>query len=121
MTTNINLEAELSRVLLTLCARVFPDVAPEGTQAPYVVWHQYGGTAPIYTEGELLERRNSFVQINAWAQSRAQANTLSLDIEQALVANQLLQAQPLNAISTLYDEDTTLRGSMQDFSLWMAR
>ncbi len=119
--STLNLETELVAVLQPLCPRVFPDVAPEGTQEPYIVWHQYGGAAPMYVEGQMVDRRNCYVQINVWHASRMVCNQLSLDIEAALVAHPLLQAQPLNALSAAYDEDVALRGSMQDFSVWALR
>ena len=119
--STLTLETELVAVLQPLCARVFPDVAPEGTEVPYVVWHQYGGAAPMYTEGAMADRRNCYLQINVWHPSRAVCNQLSLDIEATLVAPPLFQAQPLNALSSTYDEDQNMRGSMQDFSLWAVR
>jgi hypothetical protein len=119
--STLTLETELYNVLSALCPRVFPDVAPEGTPEPYVVWHQYGGQAPMYVEGVMADRRNCYVQINVWHESRSVCNQLSLDIEAALVAHQAMQAQPLNAISATFDEDVSLRGAMQDFSLWVVR
>lgn len=119
--STLTLETELVAVLQPLCARVFPDVAPEGTETPYVVWHQYGGAAVMFTEGAMADRRNCHVQINVWHASRAVCNQLSLDIEAALVAHPAFQAQPLNAHSATYDEDQAMRGAMQDFSLWAAR
>lgn len=119
--STLTLETELYTVLQSLCPRVYPDVAPEGTQEPYIVWHQYGGQVPMYTEGVMADRRNCYVQINVWHESRAVCNQLSLDIEAALIAHAPLQAQPLNAHSATYDEEAALRGSMQDFSVWAPR
>lgn len=121
MTVSLNLESQLVAVLKSLCPRVFPDVAPSGTAAPYVVWHLYGGQAPSYVEGKLFNRRNGYVQINVWGPVRTECNTLSLQIEQALVEQSSLQATALNALSSTYDENTDLRASMQDFSLWADR
>jgi hypothetical protein len=42
-------------------------------------------------------------------------------IETALVTSQSLQATPLNELSATFDEDTSVRGSMQDFSIWSQR
>jgi hypothetical protein len=118
---SLTLEQTLQTALVALCPRSYPDVAPEGTATPYVVWHQFGGQAPIYTESALIDRRNAYVQINVWADTKAASATLSLQIEQALVAHPVLQAEPQNALQAAYDEDTTLRGSMQDFSIWAPR
>lgn len=121
MTTNTQLEETLHQALVALCPRVFPDVAPEGTETPYVVWHQLGGLAPQYTEGPMADRRNCLVQINVWHASRLVANKLSLDIEVALTTHPTLHAETQSAITAAYDEDVHLRGSMQDFSVWADR
>lgn len=119
--STLTLETELVATLQPLCPRVFPDVAPQGTATPYVVWSQYGGSAITFTEGVMADRRHCLVQVNVWGPSRAECNQLMLDIEAALVARASLQAQPIASINTMYDEDTALRGAMQDFSLWAAR
>ena len=118
---SLPLEEALFAVLKTVCARVFFDIAPIDTEQPYIVAHQIGGQAPMYVEGALPDRRNSVVQINVWGGSRVVCNTLSLQVESALVAHPTLQAQPQNALSAVYDEDTTTFGAMQDFSLWENR
>ena len=119
--STLNLETLLAATLQPLCARAYPDVAPDGTATPYVVWHELGGRAVQYVEGPLAGRRHALVQINVWAESRAVANQLSLDIEAALVAHPSLQAEPQGALQSAYDEDAHLRGAMQDFSLWATR
>lgn len=117
----MSLESDLVTLLKTLCPRVFPDVAPTDTQRPYITWQQIGGDAPVYVEGATPNRRNAQVQINAWADTRAQANALSLQIEAALVAATGMQAQPQGALIAAHDEDTDLRGAQQDFSIWALR
>lgn len=119
--STITLETQLASALQALCPRTFPDVAPEGTATPYVVWHILGGHTVQYVEGELATRRNALVQINVWHESRAVANQLSLDIEAALVAHADLRAEPQGSLQSAYDEDVELRGSMQDFSVWADR
>jgi hypothetical protein len=119
--STINLETLLADTLKTLCQRTFPDIAPEGTATPYVVWHILGGQSVQYVEGELATRRNALVQINVWHESRAVANQLSLDIEAALVAHTTLRAEVQGALQSAYDEDADVRGAMQDFSLWANR
>jgi hypothetical protein len=118
---SLALEQALQAALAALCPRTYPDVAPEGTATPYIVWHQFGGQAPTYTEAALTNRRNAYVQVNVWADTKAVSAALSLQIEQALVAHTVLQVEPQNALQAEYDEETTLRGSMQDFSIWAPR
>jgi hypothetical protein len=119
--STINLETMLAAALQPLCQRTYPDVAPEGTATPYVVWHILGGRTVQYVEGPLANRRNALVQINVWHESRAVANQLSLDIEAALVAHTTLRAEVQGGLQSAYDEDAHLRGSMQDFSMWADR
>jgi hypothetical protein len=119
--STITLETLLADTLKTLCERTFPDVAPEDTTTPYVVWHILGGRTVQYVEGQLATRRNALVQINVWHESRAVANQLSLQIEDALVAHTDLRAEPQGGLQSAYDEDAHLRGSMQDFSVWADR
>ena len=119
--STINLETLLADTLKTLCERTFPDVAPEDTATPYVVWHILGGRSVQYVEGDLASRRNALVQINVWHESRAVANQLSLQIEDAMVAHTTLRAEVQGGLQSAYDEDAHLRGSMQDFSVWADR
>jgi hypothetical protein len=117
----LHIEKALLVVLRTVCPRVYPDVAPLKTTLPYVVYHQYGGQPVVFVEGALAEIRNSYVQINVWGSTRDECNRISLEIENVLVTSQSLQAIPLNELSTTFDEDASVRGSMQDFSIWGLR
>jgi hypothetical protein len=117
----LHIEKTLYEVLRTVCPRVFPDVAPVKTPLPYVVYQQYGGQPVVFVEGALADKRNSYIQINVWGSTREECNKISLMIETALVTSQSLQATPLNELSATFDEDTSVRGSMQDFSIWSQR
>lgn len=116
----MSLESDLVTLLKTLCPRVFPDVAPTDTQRPYITWQQIGGDVITQING-LPDKRNAMVQINCWAERRADANALALAVEAALVAATVFVARPVSALVADHDEDTDLRGAMQDFSIWAAR
>jgi len=116
----MSLESDLVTLLQTVCPRVSPDVAPTDTQRPYITWQQIGGDVIPQING-LPDKRNAMVQINCWAETRAQANALALSVEAALVAATLFLARPVSALVAAHDEDTDLRGAMQDFSIWAAR
>ncbi len=117
----LHIEKALGDVLKTICPRVFADVAPVKTTLPYIVYRQYGGQPVVYVEGALGNIRNSYVQINVWGATIEHCNTISLQIENALVTSPLLQATPLNELSAAFDRDSSVLGSMQDFSLWGPR
>lgn len=112
------LEQHLQAALQALCPRTWPDVAPNGTEGPYIVWSIYGGAAVQYTEGAMASRRNAYVQVNVWGAGRTTCNALSQQIEAALVAHPHLRCEPLSALRTAFDQDTERRGAMQDFSIW---
>lgn len=117
----MSLETDLNTVLRTLCPRVFPDVAPYGTPQPYVTWQQIGGLALTYVEGALPDKRGALIQINVWDDRRLDANALALQIEAALVASPLFQAQARGAFSASFDDDSDARGTLQDFEFWAPR
>ena len=119
----MSLESSLFATLQGVCPRVFPDVAPYGTQRPYVTWQQIGGTSLTYTEGSLPDRRCAYVQVNVWADTRAEANETMLAIEQAMVSASITgwTARPMSALQAAVDDDTEVRGAMQDFEIWAPR
>lgn len=117
----MSLESDLYTVLSAQCPRVFPDAAPATTATPYVTWQQIGGDVVSYTEGTLADRRNARVQINVWDKSRLSATALMLQIEAAICAASQFQARPDSAHVAAMDDDTDLRGCMQDFSIWAIR
>jgi hypothetical protein len=117
----MTLETRMQAALLALCPRVFPDVAELGTEAPYVTWQQTGGQAPVYQEGALPDKLNALVQINTWADTRKEASGLMRTIEAVLVADTSLNATPVGALVSDVDDDSDLRGAIQEFSLWVPR
>lgn len=117
----MSLETELFDTLKVICPRVFPDVAPTNTTMPYITWQQIGGEAPTYLDGSLPDKRCAYIQINVWAKSRMESNSLMLQIEQALCDSSTLIARPQSAMQAAFDEDTESRGSMQDFVIWATR
>lgn len=117
----MSIESDLFAALQALCPRVFPDFAPEGTAAPYVVYALIGGRPLAYVDGALPDLRNAEVQVSVWASTRAAANTLLLSIEAALVQSATLNARPSSGMANDYDDGAALRGATQDFTIWGAR
>lgn len=101
--------------------RVYPDLAPTGTVAPYIVYQQVGGEAPTFLERAVPSKKNGRFQITPWTATREATSALAVLIESAMVAATAFQAKPLGAPVALYDEDTKLRGSTQDFTVWSER
>jgi len=117
----MSLETDLYTVLSGLCPRVYPDAAPASTATPYITWQQIGGDAFTYVEGSLPDRRNARIQINVWDKSRIASTTLMLQVEQAICAATQFQGRVDSAHLATFDDDTDLRGCMQDFSIWALR
>lgn len=115
-------EAAIVPLLTALVAgRIHPDVAPSGAGLPRIVYQQVGGSAMTYLEGSLPDKENARMQIVCWASTRAAAIALAKQVEAAIVAAPNIQATPIGARISGYEQDTNLYSSMQDFSIWSAR
>jgi tetrahydromethanopterin S-methyltransferase subunit E len=98
--------------------RVFPDVAPEKTQVPYITYQAVGGEPVNFLTGEQPGKTNTRIQINVWAASRIEASQLGAQVEAAMRAAVALQPEVLTGRMSTFDEITRLRGMLQDFSIW---
>lgn len=116
-------EGDIFAALTGLFAgRVYPDVAPPGgAVTPYCVYQQVGGESPTFLENASPSKKNGRFQITVWSKLRTEASTKSLAAEAALVAATAFQAKPIGDRIAIYEEDTELRGAMQDFSIWSDR
>lgn len=118
----MTVEANIYNALKSLVAnRVFPDVGPLGTAAPYITYQQIGGAVVQPLAGGLADKQNGRFQVNVWAKTRSEAASLALLVESAMVGASTFQARAVGAPSATYDGDVTLYGSIQDFSVWSAR
>lgn len=111
------MEAELSALLRQICNESYPSVAPEGTEAPYIVWQAVGGRE-LTTLDKKRVRRNSLVQITVWSDDIEVAVDLLGQVDAALRASTFLQASPSGAKRMIYERGTGLHGQMQDWSIW---
>lgn len=117
----MSIESDLYAALVVQCPRVYPDVAPAGAVAPYVVYSLIGGRPLAFTDNALPDLRNAEVQVDVWATTRLAANALSLQIEAALIQSAALNARPASGMSNTVDEDTDLYGASMDFTIWGLR
>lgn len=118
----MSVESDLFNTIKGLVSnRAYPDVAPAGVARPYIVYQQIGGESPLFLERASPSKKNGRFQIAVWADTRASASLVSLQIEAAMVAATVFQAKPLGDRTSVYDEDTQLRGTRQDFSVWSDR
>lgn len=123
----MTVETQLTTLLLTLCPRVFPDVAPVGTAKPYVTYQQIGGERLRNLNKTAADKRKAFIQINVWSDSRLSANDLCRQIEEAMATatafNAVEDAEPLwtHDDIDLQDAPDGLYGCSQDFTVIATR
>jgi len=96
--------------------RVYPDVAPATAVKPYIVYQSVGGVDETTFDGaDTLQ--NSRMQVAVWAATRAEAATIIQQVRAALTAAPV-RGVPIGAPVSVYEDDTKLYGSRQDFSIW---
>ena len=118
----MTVEADIYNTVKTLVSnRVYPDLAPNNATMPYITYQQVGGEVVNYVEPSVADLKNGFFQVNVWCTTRAQAASLILQIEQAIVQATVFSAKPLMAPIAGYDEDGISYGMLQQFSIWSAR
>jgi hypothetical protein len=115
----MTVEAQIFAALSALVnARVYPDIGLEGGEKPYITYQQVGGDAINYTEIAIPDKKNARMQVNVWALTRLEASALADQVEDALRGLSDAETLVLGARVALYEEDTKLRGTRQDFSIW---
>lgn len=117
----MSLESQLFTVLQAVCPRTFPDFAPTNTTRPYVTYQQIGGEAINFVDRLVPSKRNARVQVNVWANSRADAVTTMQAIEDAIRMSTVFQGEPESAMSADFDADFPVYSAMQDFNIWADR
>lgn len=123
------LEDELLARIRRHNARVFTPTAPYGTATPYVTWQHIGGQAVRYVDNTAPDKRNAFIQVNTWADSKKAAFDLLRKIEEELciVTDGKFVAVPMEEPSDAYIEGNEgqqpgqLCGALQTFRVWGVR
>lgn len=110
------METCLVEILRTVSVRVYPIVAPEMTELPYITYQQVGGGTVSFLSG-IADRKNARIQINVVARTYREAVTAIRELEDVLVMQMNAEAigaavtQHIPAIEPLYE-------ARQDFSIW---
>ena len=118
----MTVEADIYTALKGLVSnRCFPDFAPVATVRPYITYTQIGGEALSYMDDTLPSGKFGRFQVNVWAETRATASALMLQVEAAMIQAAAFQGRPLSAPSSAYDHDSLVYGSMQDFNVFSTR
>ena len=101
--------------------RVFPDFAPFGTATPFIVYSQSGGQVIRPVANVVPDKKNGLFMINVWADTRAQAASIALSVEQAMIEATVFNARPLEAPTSINDPDLSRFGTSQSFTIWSSR
>lgn len=117
----MSMESTLDALLKTVCARVFPDVAPAGTATPYATWQGIGGETIRFIDNTAGGKRDTLMQVSIWSKTRSEALTLIRQIEDLLCASSAFQCRPEGESVSIYESDTLLYGSIQRFSILASR
>lgn len=118
----MSVEGLIFTTLRTLVSdRVYPDLAPQDVTAlPRITYQQVGGQAVNFLEAALPDKRNGRFQVNVWAATRLQASSLARQAAAALKTEAALNTTILGELVAVYEPDTRLYGTLQDFSFWTA-
>jgi len=98
--------------------RIFPDVAELGTAKPYITYQAVGGEPMNFLSGDRPDKQRVRIQVNVWSERRIEASEIGMLVEDALRSATALQVEVASGRVATYDEETNLRGSMQDFMLF---
>ena len=119
----MTVEADIFNALKTLVNnRVYPDLNDAATvTAPYIVYQEISGEEPVFLEQAEPSKENGRFQVAVWATTRAASKALAKQVTTAMVMASTFQAKPIGGKTSVIDEDTKLRGTRQDFTVWSTR
>lgn len=117
----MSMESDLNTLLKTICPRTFPDVAPSGTAAPFIAWQGLGGESLRFVDNTAPDKRNTYMQVSVYSTTRLEALALIRAAETALCGSAAFVVRPQGEPMTTYEDDTTLYGAIQRFSIWAVR
>lgn len=115
----MTVEASLFLALKDLVgSRMYRDIAPANVTAlPRGTFQQVGGESINFLDGTAPGLHLPRIQVNFWAATRDEANALARQGEAALRAYSSLQTTVLGEFVAIYEEETKLFGTMQDFQV----
>ena len=110
-------EAEIRNVMLPYASGgVYFDSADIGTAPPFIVINEIGGQNINFLDGTAPSKRHIQFEVNVFAKSRLEANTIARQVEAQLRSQ--LKAYVESEATTGYDEPTNFSGTRQEFSAW---
>jgi hypothetical protein len=115
----MSLETLLYTALKSLVSnRAYRDIAPADiTALPRITFQQVGGDAINFLSGDTPSKKWARIQVNCWDDRRDDVMALARQVEDTMRDATGLQATVLGAQIAVYEDDTKLFGSIQDFSV----
>ncbi|MDO8777084.1 MAG: DUF3168 domain-containing protein [Burkholderiaceae bacterium] len=98
--------------------RVYQGFAPDPVIRPYIVHQPAGGQSVNFIDGSAPSLRNRRVQVNVWAATPLEAETLAAQVEDAMRAALSLRTTVLGSPAGADEPELKLYGRRQDFSVW---
>lgn len=99
----------------------YPDIAAIDAKLPYCTYQRMGGRPIKFMDGSLPDKKNAIVQINCWANSALEASDLIMKVEKAIIASSdIVTAEAVTEPTSTFTDDpnASMKGRMQDFSIW---
>lgn len=97
--------------------RIYPVIAPDEVDKPYLVYHVIGGI-PLVSFSGVNVIKNERIQVTAWARTYAEIRAIHEQVRAALLASAILSIVPLDDGIDDYEQDTKLYGIRSDYSVW---
>lgn len=119
----MTVEADIFTAIKGLVSnRAYPDLNDSATiVTPYIVYQEIGGEALTFLERAEPSKENGRFQVSCWATTRAASKALAKQVETAMTMATAFQAKPIGGKTSVFDEDTKLRGTRQDFTVFSNR
>lgn len=108
-----------------VAARIYPDVAPQGTVTPYAVWQEISvvpmnDMAGSVETGGLMNYR---IQVTSWAKGSDRGATKAREVDGqvklAMIAATGFKSLLIDSRALPFEADTKLHGFQSDFSVWL--
>lgn len=102
-----------------LTVRVYPIIARQGADAPYVVYRTIVGSEPqVLRPNANGNTQNLRVRMTSWADTLADANAVAKQVNKAMLLATAFKATRVMFLDD-FDVDTRQYGYIADYSVWL--
>lgn len=97
--------------------RVYPDILPQNVTLPAITFFRVSGRHEVSMGGS-SGLDNLRVQVDCWASSRSDADTLAESVRTAMFAATTFSVGGVDGPMDTYEDDTLIYRTSMDFSVW---